>query len=94
MFPHDPRTTLMIKNIPNKYTICFLAQEIDSHHHNTYDFLYLPYDMKVLSLQGRTIATSDTASSTLSAPRNLPASTTVSTAKCGTSFTAKRYPSH
>lgn len=25
----DPRTTIMIKNIPNKYTIQFLSQEID-----------------------------------------------------------------
>lgn len=25
----DQRTTLMIKNIPNKYTIQFLAEEID-----------------------------------------------------------------
>lgn len=26
---NDQRTTLMIKNIPNKYTIQFLADEID-----------------------------------------------------------------
>lgn len=26
---NDIRTTLMIKNIPNKYTIQFLAEEID-----------------------------------------------------------------
>jgi RNA recognition motif-containing protein len=26
---YDPRTTIMIKNIPNKYTIQFLSEEID-----------------------------------------------------------------
>lgn len=43
----DPRTTLMIKNIPNKYTIQHLADEIDEYHENSYDFLYLPCDIKV-----------------------------------------------
>ena len=44
----DGRTTLMIKNIPNKYTIQSLAEEIDREHSNCYDFLYLPCDIKVL----------------------------------------------
>ena len=44
----DERTTLMIKNIPNKYTIQSLAEEIDKEHANCYDFLYLPCDIKVL----------------------------------------------
>ena len=43
----DWRTTLMIKNIPNKYSIKSLADEIDLKHANTYDFLYLPCDIKV-----------------------------------------------
>lgn len=42
----DARTTLMIKNIPNKYTIQLLAEEIDREHANSYDFLYLPCDIK------------------------------------------------
>ncbi len=42
----DPRTTVMIRNIPNKYTITDLASEIDSLLPNTYDFLYLPCDIK------------------------------------------------
>ena len=46
----DQRTTLMIKNIPNKYTIQFLAEEIDREHANCYDFLYLPCDIKVTFL--------------------------------------------
>jgi hypothetical protein len=44
---NDWRTTLMIRNIPNKYTVNELAHEIDSEHPNTYDFLYLPCDPKV-----------------------------------------------
>lgn len=42
----DPRTTIMIRNIPNKYTIRELAEEIDEELNNTYDFLYLPCDIK------------------------------------------------
>jgi len=37
----------MIKNIPNKYTVQLLAQEIDDELANSYDFLYLPCDIKV-----------------------------------------------
>ena len=46
----DARTTLMIKNIPNKYTINSLADEIDREFANCYDFLYLPCDIKVFFL--------------------------------------------
>ncbi|CAA6663986.1 unnamed protein product [Spirodela intermedia] len=42
----DPRTTLMIKNIPNKYTSKMLLASIDEHHRGTYDFIYLPIDFK------------------------------------------------
>ncbi|KAJ7533593.1 hypothetical protein O6H91_13G056500 [Diphasiastrum complanatum] len=42
----DPRTTLMIKNIPNKYTAKMLLAAIDEHHRGTYDFIYLPIDFK------------------------------------------------
>jgi hypothetical protein len=42
----DPRTTVMIRNIPNKYTIKELSEEIDNFFANTYDFLYLPCDIK------------------------------------------------
>ncbi|KAF3449855.1 hypothetical protein FNV43_RR05934 [Rhamnella rubrinervis] len=42
----DNRTTLMIKNIPNKYTSKMLLAAIDEHHRGTYDFLYLPIDFK------------------------------------------------
>ncbi|CAN1847204.1 Protein MEI2-like 5 [Linum perenne] len=42
----DTRTTLMIKNIPNKYTSKMLLAAIDEKHRGTYDFIYLPIDFK------------------------------------------------
>ncbi|XP_010538223.1 PREDICTED: protein MEI2-like 5 [Tarenaya hassleriana] len=42
----DSRTTLMIKNIPNKYTSKMLLAAIDEKNKGTYDFLYLPIDFK------------------------------------------------
>lgn len=54
----DPRTTLMIKNIPNKYSQKLLLNMLDNHcvHCNeqlgdgeplsSYDFVYLPIDFK------------------------------------------------
>ncbi|XP_064971080.1 protein MEI2-like 2 isoform X1 [Musa acuminata AAA Group] len=42
----DTRTTIMIKNIPNKYTSKMLLAAIDESHKGTYDFLYLPIDFK------------------------------------------------
>ena len=43
----DGRTTAMIKNIPNKYSLAGLADEIDITHSGQYDFLYLPFDYTV-----------------------------------------------
>ncbi|XP_077252397.1 protein MEI2-like 2 isoform X2 [Tasmannia lanceolata] len=42
----DSKTTLMLKNIPNKYTSKMLLAAIDENHRGTYDFLYLPIDFK------------------------------------------------
>ncbi|KAE9456727.1 hypothetical protein C3L33_11371, partial [Rhododendron williamsianum] len=42
----DTKTTLMIKNIPNKYTSKMLLAAIDENHRGSYDFLYLPIDFK------------------------------------------------
>ncbi|KAG2702860.1 hypothetical protein I3760_06G110300 [Carya illinoinensis] len=42
----DNRTTLMIKNIPNKYTSKMLMAAIDERHPGSYDFIYLPIDFK------------------------------------------------
>jgi len=40
----DLRTTVMIKNIPNKYTISSFLDEINPFFKNTYDIFYLPID--------------------------------------------------
>ncbi|CAD8108193.1 unnamed protein product [Paramecium primaurelia] len=42
--PKDNRTTLMIKNIPNKYSQPLLLEEIDCNNRDTYNFFYLPID--------------------------------------------------
>lgn len=42
----DKRTTLMIRNIPNKYTQQMLLAEINRNHRGNYDFFYLPIDFK------------------------------------------------
>jgi hypothetical protein len=42
----ETRTTIMIRNIPNKYTQSMLMEEINHTHKNTYDFFYLPIDFK------------------------------------------------
>ena len=44
---NDERTTLMIKNIPNKYTKDLILSLINKYHSNAYDFFYLPIDFKV-----------------------------------------------
>lgn len=43
---NDTRTTLMIKNIPNKYTQAMLLESINKNHAFTFDFMYLPIDFK------------------------------------------------
>ncbi len=40
----DKRTTIMIKNIPNKYTISSFLGEINVNFKYTYDIFYLPID--------------------------------------------------
>lgn len=42
----DPRTTLMIRNIPNKYTSKLLREKINISFRDKYDFFYLPMDFK------------------------------------------------
>lgn len=43
----DGRTTLYIRNIPNKYTQRMLLEIIDKDISGDYDFFYLPIDYKV-----------------------------------------------
>lgn len=42
----DKRTSLMIRNIPNKYNQVMLTQELDEKHQGLYDYVYLPIDPK------------------------------------------------
>lgn len=42
----DKRTTLMVRNIPNKYNQQMLLDEVNANHIGTYDFFYLPIDFK------------------------------------------------
>lgn len=43
---NDGRTSLMIKNIPNKYTQKMLQETIELTHLSAYNFLYLPIDFQ------------------------------------------------
>ena len=42
----DKRTTLMIRNIPNKYSIKLLVEELEINYKNKYDLIYLPIDIE------------------------------------------------
>jgi len=42
----DTRTTLMIKNIPNKYDQEMLLEALNKNFKGSYDFFYLPIDFK------------------------------------------------
>lgn len=46
LYKRDARTTVMIKNIPNKYNQKMLLSEIDEKHKGQYDFFYLPIDFQ------------------------------------------------
>ena len=43
---NDSRTTIMIKNIPNKYSQAMLLESFDRKQKEQYDFFYLPIDFK------------------------------------------------
>ena len=46
----DLRTTLMIRNIPNKYDQKLILKTLEPDFKNKYDFFYLPIDFKVSDL--------------------------------------------
>ncbi len=43
----DKRTTIMLRNIPNKYTLQNLVDEINSLFLGKYDYINLPIDYEV-----------------------------------------------
>ena len=42
----DQRTTLMVRNIPNKYSCRMLLAKFEENHEGAIDFFYLPMDFK------------------------------------------------
>lgn len=53
----DGRTTVMIRNIPNKYDQSLMLQKLNSKFRSAFDFFYLPIDFKVRRPDSRTAAT-------------------------------------
>jgi hypothetical protein len=46
----EQRTTIMIRNIPNKFKQMTLLEIINECHIGKYDYFYLPMDLKVTPL--------------------------------------------
>ena len=86
----DARTTSMLKNIPNKYSLQNLIREIDETHGQQYDFLYLPFDYTVARPPLRATATWATRSSTSWRRPASRASTRCTTGASGASSAARR----
>ena len=47
MIGEEKRTTIMIRNIPNKFKQGQLLIMINMNHQGKYDYFYLPMDLKV-----------------------------------------------
>lgn len=87
----DGRTTLMLRNIPNKYTRDMIVSEIDAcNFKKKYDFFYLPIDYRVKLLIFRTSAMSATLSLILFTPSSFTSSIRNSITRGGKSSTQKR----
>lgn len=48
---NEDRTTVMVRNIPNKFKQKTLLEMINEYHLGQYDYFYLPMDLKVSSLK-------------------------------------------
>lgn len=46
----EKRTTVMIRNIPNKFKQMTLLEMINAKNNGRYDYFYLPMDLKVIIL--------------------------------------------
>merc|ERR1712159_150229 len=45
--PSGPQTTMMLRNIPNRYTQAMLLEELKGRgYQGTFDFFYLPIDFR------------------------------------------------
>jgi hypothetical protein len=87
---NDGRTTIMIRNIPNKYTQDMLLERFEENHKKKFDFFYLPIDYNVLGLLLRTTATWATLSSISSIPSSSRTSTGSSITRHGRNSTHRR----
>ena len=87
----DGRTTVMIRNIPNKYTEGLLLELFNKNHKKKIDFFYLPIDYKVLFLSfSRIIAMLAMLFSTSSIPGSSSTFTLNFTTKSGNFSTPKK----
>lgn len=88
----DGRTTVMIRNIPNKYTENLLLDLFNKNHKKKIDFFYLPIDFKVIiHLFFRIIVMLDMLFSTLFILSSLSIFTTNFTTKSGNFSTLKKF---
>jgi hypothetical protein len=88
----DGRTTVMIRNIPNKYTEGLLLELFNKNHKKKIDFFYLPIDYKVIFLSfSRIIVMLATLSSTSFIQSSLSTFTLSSITKSGNYSTPKRF---
>lgn len=51
----EQRTTIMVRNIPNKFKQKTLLEMINVRHFGKYDYFYLPMDLKVKIFFNHTI---------------------------------------
>ena len=90
------KTTLMIKNIPNRYNKNMLVRTLNKNHAGKFDFFYLPIDFKVIPYHtiliniSRINATLATHSSTSFQPASSNHSTSSSIIKNGRSSTVTK----
>lgn len=64
----DGRTTIMVRNIPNKYTQDMLLELFEKNNRKKFDFFYLPIDYNVFIYLFRIIVMSDMPLSISSTP--------------------------
>ena len=83
----DGRTTIMVRNIPNKYTQEMLLSIFEKNHKKKFDFFYLPIDYNVLIFLLRIAAMWATPSSTLLTQGSSVNSTKSSIRRSGTDST-------